>query len=314
MLCGIGWLLDQRPSLEPLLHLPTTWDSNQPVATLWQTNSTKHQEKMRSRNWHSTQVVNQLLWHGHDPATHPDFDYRPNSSTLTSTMRSRSRPPAPILLLWQQHAAVRGHLSVFQQHEPESNIYISAEPAFYVGSVCKHNSERTSHVQAKVYNLYAFASYGSVSPRWKTPLWIIRLHCGTGSNHHLPTILQPSTVKKNVPHEWVGVTLPAPNPETNRIPATERVLPRWLLAKACFHMASKENNQRNLQKTKSLAVSQPRALDDLGLLKSWKKRQETDASALPRTTLGWVLAQWCYTRFPAAIQAHPPGKTITTKK
>lgn len=88
--------------------------------------------------------MNQLLWHGHDPATHPDFDYRPNSSTLTSTMRSRSRPPAPILLLWQQHAAVRGHLSMFQQHEPESNIYISAEPAFYVGSVCKHNSERTS--------------------------------------------------------------------------------------------------------------------------------------------------------------------------
>ena len=87
----------------------------------------------------------------------------------------------------------------------------------------------------------------------KKKLWIIRRHCGTGSNHHhhhhhLPTILQPSTVKKNVPHEWIGVTLPAPNPESNRIPATERVLPRWLLAKAFFHMASKENNQRNLQK------------------------------------------------------------------
>lgn len=119
---------------------------------------------MRSQNWHSTPVVNQLLWHGHDPATHLDFDYRPNSSTLTCTMRSRSRPPAPILLLWQQHAAVRGHLSMFQQHEPESNIYTSAEPAFYVGSVYKHNSERTSHVQAKVYNLYAFASFSCLAP------------------------------------------------------------------------------------------------------------------------------------------------------
>ena len=148
----------------------------------------------------------------------------------------------------------------------ESNIYISAEPAFYVGSVCKHNSERTSHVQAKVYNLYAFASFSCLAPptfrapafckSWKkvpyhnlilskSPritiivqkssdkcwnilykwwlrftkmeknLWIIRLHCGTGSNHHHHhhhhhPIFQPSTVnmiynrfvaQKNVPSQ-----------------------------------------------------------------------------------------------------------------
>ncbi len=161
---------------------------------------------------------------------------------------------------------------------------------------------------------------GSVSPWKENPvLGYPTTPVAQVLNHHLPTILQPSTVTMILPPFFCPYKNFPPNPslppKKNRIPAAEWFLPRLVSEGG---IASRVASCCCCCRFSTLGLGPVKSKDTHNSHTqvrwlAWRFRiQETDASALPRTTLGWVLAQWCYTRFPAAIQAHPPGKTTTT--